>query len=165
MSRTVYINGQYIAEEDAKISVFDRGFLFSDGVYEVTTVLESKLISFEAHLTRLHRSLRELDMNEACSDDELLNIHRKLVETNNVKEGLVYLQVTRGAAERDFFYPDSDTPSSLFLFTQEKTLVNAPLAERGAKVVTVEDQRWSRRVTVFKVKTISHTLDSIQCYF
>lgn len=145
MSRTVYLNGSYVAEEDAKVSVFDRGFLFADGVYEVTTVLDGKLISFNEHLTRLHRSLNELDMNDACSDDELLNIHRELVKVNNVKEGLVYLQVTRGVAERDFFYPDSNTPPSLFLFTQDKSLINAPLAQRGAKVITVEDQRWSRR--------------------
>jgi D-alanine transaminase len=145
MSRTVYLNGNYVAEEDAKVSVFDRGFLFADGVYEVTTVLNGKLISFDAHLARLHRSLGELDMNEACSDDELLNIHRKLVEVNNVKEGLVYLQVTRGVAERDFFYPASDTAPSLFLFTQDKSLIDSPLSIRGANVITVEDQRWSRR--------------------
>ena len=145
MSRTVYLNGHYVAEEDAKVSAFDRGFLFADGVYEVTSVLEGKLVSFEAHLTRLHRSLDELDMNDACSDDELLNIHRELVRINHVKEGLVYLQVTRGVAERDFIYPSADIQPSIFLFTQGKTLIDTPLTQRGAKVITVEDQRWSRR--------------------
>ncbi len=145
MSRTVYLNGHYVAEEDAKVSVFDRGFLFADGVYEVTSVLDGKLISFDEHLTRLHRSLSELDMNGACSDDELLNIHRELVKINNVEEGLMYLQVTRGVAERDFFYPAPDTPSSIFLLSQNKTLINAPLSKRGAKVITVKDQRWARR--------------------
>jgi D-alanine transaminase len=145
MKRTVYLNGQYMPEAEAKISVFDRGFLFADGVYEVTAIIDGKLISFKEHLTRLHRSLNELDMNDACSDDELLNIHRKIIKINNVKEGLLYLQITRGVAERDFLFPPSDVQTSILLFTQDKDLVNSPLALQGAKVITIEDQRWARR--------------------
>ena len=144
MSRTVYVNGDYVAEEDAKVSVFDRGFLFADGVYEVTSVLGSKLIDFEGHARRLERSLDELDMTSPVTMDELLEIHRQLVERNGVEEGMVYLQITRGAADRDFAYPKDAAPT-LVLFTQEKTLIESPAAKVGMKVISIEDQRWGRR--------------------
>lgn len=144
MSRIVYVNGDYLPEEDAKISVFDRGFLFADGVYEVTSVLGGKLIDFEGHAKRLERSLSELDMSAPVTMDALLEIHRELVARNEVHEGLVYLQVTRGAADRDFAYPAEPKPS-LVLFTQTKTLADAPVAKTGIKVISIEDQRWGRR--------------------
>lgn len=145
MSRTVYVNGAYVPEEDAKISVFDRGFLFADGVYEVTSVLGGKLIDFEGHAKRLERSLSELDMPAPCTMDELLEIHRELVRANGIDEGLVYLQVTRGAADRDFAYP-ADAAPSLVLFTQSKPgLAANPVAEKGISVISIEDQRWGRR--------------------
>ena len=144
MSRIVYVNGEYLAEEHAKISVFDRGFLFADGVYEVTSVLDGKLVDFEGHVKRLARSLNELDMAAPVDDDTLLEIHRELVVRNDVIEGVVYLQVTRGAADRDFAYPTDATPS-LVLFTQNKSLVNAPTAKSGIKVISVDDIRWGRR--------------------
>ncbi|MGB0497355.1 MAG: D-amino-acid transaminase [Rubricella sp.] len=145
MSRTVYVNGEYLPEEEAKISVFDRGFLFADGVYEVTSVLEGRLVDFGGHVKRLHRSLSELDMGKPVADDELLAIHRELVTRNGIEEGLVYLQVTRGAADRDFAFPPEDTPPSLVLFTQAKALVDTPSARNGIRVVTVDDIRWGRR--------------------
>ncbi|MDD9717981.1 D-amino-acid transaminase [Dinoroseobacter sp. PD6] len=144
MSRIVYVNGDYLPEEDAKISVFDRGFLFADGVYEVTSVLGGKLIDFEGHAKRLERSLSELDMSAPVTMDALLEIHRELVARNEVHEGLVYLQVTRGAADRDFAYPAEPKPS-LVLFTQTKTLADTPVAKTGIKVISIEDQRWGRR--------------------
>ena len=145
MSRTVYVNGAYVPEEDAKISVFDRGFLFADGVYEVTSVLGGKLIDFEGHAKRLERSLSELDMPAPCTMDELLEIHRELVRANGIDEGLVYLQVTRGAADRDFAYP-ADAVPSLVLFTQSKPgLAANPVADKGISVISIEDQRWGRR--------------------
>lgn len=142
--RTVYVNGDYVAENEAKVSVFDRGFLFADGVYEVTSVLDGKLVDFGGHCGRLRRSLGELQMNMDIGDEELLAIHRKLVDVNGIDEGLIYLQVTRGAADRDFAFPPADTPATLVLFTQKKSLVDNPLAARGQKVITVEDQRWMR---------------------
>lgn len=146
MSRTVYVNGEYVAEEDAKISIFDRAFLMADGVYEVTSVIDRKLCEFDGHMARLHRSLSELKMKPACSDDELLAIHRELVERNDLVNGMIYLQVTRGSAgDRDFIWPGDEMPSSLVLFTQAKDLVNAPTAKTGLKVISIEDQRWARR--------------------
>ncbi|MEM8580996.1 MAG: D-amino-acid transaminase [Pseudomonadota bacterium] len=144
MSRIVYVNGDFVPEEEAKISVFDRGFLFADGVYEVTSVLDGKLIDFEGHAKRLERSLSELEMDAPVSMDELLEIHRELVARNDVTEGLVYLQVTRGAADRDFAYP-KDAEPSLVLFTQSKTLAASPAAETGIRVISIADQRWGRR--------------------
>ena len=105
MSRTVYVNGAWLPEAEATISVFDRGFLFADGVYEVTSVLDGRLVDFAGHLARLHRSLDELEMPAPVGDDELLAIHRELVARNALDEGMVYLQVTRGAADRDFAWP------------------------------------------------------------
>ncbi len=156
MSRTVYINGEYVAEEDAKISVFDRGFLFADGVYEGTAVLEGKLVDFEAHVARIYRSLNEIDIKPAYSNDELLKIHRELISRNNVQEGFMYMQITRGVADREFLYSD-DMRSSLLVFTQSKNLVDSPLAKHGAKIITVEDQRWGRR-DIKSIQLISQSM-------
>ncbi len=134
MTEIVYVNGEYVAKKDAMISVFDRGFLFADGVYEVTTVLDSKLIDFKSHMIRLKRSLDEINMEKTCSDETLLEIHYKLINLNTLKEGFVYLQISRGVAERNFLYPDPEkTKPSLVLFTQSQALIDQPLAKRGAK--------------------------------
>jgi D-alanine transaminase len=147
MTRTVYVNGTYLPETEAKISIFDRGFLMADGVYEVTSVLDGKLIDFDGHCARLGRSLAELDMAAPCSDDDLLTIFRDLVRINEITDGMVYLQVTRGnPGDRDFAYPAADTPSTLVAFTQNKPgLADAPAAKTGWKVISVPDQRWGRR--------------------
>jgi D-alanine transaminase len=143
--RIVYVNGEYLPEADAKISVFDRGFLFADGVYEVTSVLGGKLIDFAGHAARLRRSLAELDMPSPVDDDELLAIHRELIERNGIEDGLVYLQVTRGAADRDFAFPAEPVPS-IVLFTQAKPgLADNPAAAKGIEIVSIPDRRWGRR--------------------
>lgn len=145
MSRTVYVNGEYLPETEAKVSIFDRGFLFADGVYEVTSVLGSKLIDFAGHAKRLQRSLDELEMANPTTENELLEIHRELVRLNEIDEGLIYLQITRGAADRDFAYPKDATPT-IVLFTQAKPeLAASPMAKIGLKVISIEDQRWGRR--------------------
>ncbi|MEO1137931.1 MAG: D-amino-acid transaminase [Pseudomonadota bacterium] len=145
--RTVYVNGDYLPEDEAKISIFDRAFLMGDGVYEVTSVLDGKLIDFDGHRTRLERSLDELEMPHPAVMDELLDIHRELVRANDIDEGLVYLQITRGApGDRDFAYPDPNTPPTVVLFTQAKPgLANSPAAKKGMKVISIEDERWGRR--------------------
>jgi D-alanine transaminase len=134
-------------ETEAKVSIFDRGFLMADGVYEVTSVLGGKLIDFAGHTARLHRSLNELDMAEPCTDDELLAIHRELVERNNIVDGMIYLQVTRGnPGDRDFAFPSADTKPTLVLFTQSKPgMAESPMAKIGMKVISIDDIRWGRR--------------------
>jgi len=148
MTRTVYLNGEYLPETEAKVSIFDRGFLMADGVYEVTSVLGGKLIDFEGHAVRLARSLGELEMANPVSKDELLEIHRELVAKNEIVDGLVYLQITRGApGDRDFVFPDPETTApTIVLFTQNKPgLDKDPKATKGTKIVTVPDIRWHRR--------------------
>ncbi|WP_428545304.1 D-amino-acid transaminase [Profundibacter sp.] len=148
MSRTVYLNGEYMPEGEAKVSIFDRGFLMADGVYEVTSVLDGKLIDFEGHAVRLERSLNELDMASPISMDDLLEVHRELVRLNDIVDGMIYLQITRGAPDdRDFVFPDpAKVPSTIVLFTQNKPgLADNPVAKKGIKVISIEDQRWGRR--------------------
>ncbi len=147
MTRTVYVNGEYLPEDHATVSIFDRGFLMADAVYEVTSVLGGKLIDFDGHAVRLKRSLDELEMAEPCTKDELLEIHRKLVDLNGIDEGLVYLQVSRGSdGDRDFVFPSADTKPTLVLFTQNKPgLADNPAAKKGAKIISIEDIRWGRR--------------------
>ena len=143
--RIVYVNGDYVPEDEAKVSVFDRGFLFADAVYEVTSVLGGKLIDFSGHAARLRRSLGELEMESPVTDAELLAIHRELVSRNEIEDGLVYLQVTRGAADRDFLYPAESRPT-LVLFTQSKPgLAESPMAKTGMSVISIPDRRWGRR--------------------
>ena len=144
MSRIVYVNGKYLPEEEASISIFDRGFLMADAVYEVTSVLDGKLLEFEGHLKRLKRSLSELDMPEPSVFNDLLEIHRKLVNDNQVEQGGVYLQVTRGVADRDFVYP-KDVEPTLVIFTQSKDILGSPLVNSGMKVISIDDLRWGRR--------------------
>ncbi|MBE0453503.1 MAG: D-amino-acid transaminase [Roseovarius sp.] len=146
--RTVYVNGTYLPETEATVSIFDRGFLMADGVYEVTSVLDGKLIDFPGHVARLERSLSELDMKKPAVFDDLLEIHRELVRLNDITDGLIYLQVTRGSdGDRDFAFPDPETTEpTVVLFTQSKPgLADNPAAKRGIKVIGIEDIRWGRR--------------------
>lgn len=147
MTRTVYLNGDYLPETEAHVSIFDRGFVMGDGVYEVTSVLDGKILEFEGHLNRLTRSLNELGMDNPLSRDEWLDIHHKLVELNGIQDGLIYLQVTRGnAGDRDFAYPPKGTPQTVVLFTQNKPgLADNPQAKTGLRVISIPDLRWSRR--------------------
>lgn len=144
MGRTVYVNGEYVPEEEAKISIFDRAFLFADGVYEVTAVIGGKLVDFEPHMQRLDRSLKELDMGQPISDEEIREMHEQLMARNDLTEGLIYMQITRGVAERDFAYPE-DAEQTIIAFTQEKELANPAKARTGIKIISIPDIRWHRR--------------------
>jgi D-alanine transaminase len=123
----------------------DRGFLFADGIYEVAAVLDGRLVDNEAHLARLDRSLGEIRIANPYSAAEWTKLEEELVRRNALKEGLVYMQVTRGASERDFPFPPANTPPTVVMFTQPKTIRRSPLAETGITVVTVPDLRWKRR--------------------
>lgn len=145
MERTVYVNGEYLPESQASVSIFDRGFLFADAVYEVTAVLDGKLIDKAGHLARLKRSSAELGICLPVDEQELIQIHQNLIEKNQLHEGGVYLQLTRGnEGDRDFSY-QKDTKPTLVLFTQAKNLVQSETARRGIKVISVDDIRWRRR--------------------
>lgn len=144
MSRIVYVNGVYVPEADAKVSIFDRGFLFADGVYEVTPIVNARLVDYDAHMERLDRSLKELRMAQPCSAAEMRAMHEELVKRNNLEEGIIYMQVTRGVADRQFNFP-KEAKSSLVGFTQTMSLIDNPNARTGVKVVTTPDIRWLRR--------------------
>ncbi|MGR5346171.1 D-amino-acid transaminase [Vibrio mediterranei] len=145
MDRIVYVNGEYVKETDAKISIFDRGFLFADAVYEVTAVLNGKLVDNAGHLARLERSCQELELPLPVSAEQLTQIQKQLVKLNQLEEGGVYLQLSRGnAGDRDFGYPE-DTKPTLVLFTQARDLLNSPKAAKGMKVISLPDIRWKRR--------------------
>ena len=144
MVRTVFVNGDYLPETEGKVSIFDRGFLFADGVYEVTAVVNGKLVDYGPHMERLERSLKELHMDWPCTRDELDDMHRQMVSRNNLKEGIIYMQVTRGAADRAFNFPKAAKPT-LIAFTQEMKLADNPNAVTGIKVITTPDIRWARR--------------------
>ncbi|MGV1827759.1 D-amino-acid transaminase [Agrobacterium vitis] len=142
--RTVYLNGAFLAENEAHISIFDRGFLFGDGIYEVTAVLDGKLVDSALHMARLERSVGEIGGHLPVSTDEIVEIERRLIAENGLKEGMIYLQYTRGAEDRNFLYSEDLAPT-LLLFTQSKSLDVASVMEKGLRVKTVTDQRWARR--------------------
>lgn len=142
--RQVYINGEFKKEDEAKVSIFDRGLLFSDSVYEVTSVINSKLIGFKYHVERLDRSMNELKFKTLIDHDEILAFHRKLIELNNLKEGMIYTQVTRGVVDRSFDMPKQAIKPTVLAFTQEKKILESDSAKNGIKVMTLEDMRWKR---------------------
>jgi D-alanine transaminase len=145
MARTVYVNGEYFPETEGKISIFDRGFLFADGVYEVSAVVNGKLVDYPAHMERLGRSLKELRMDWPCSREELDLMHEELIRRNQLTEGIVYMQVTRGAVDRAFNFPKDKVKPTLIAFTQAMSLAANPNAVTGVKIVTTPDLRWARR--------------------
>ncbi len=145
MPRYAYVNGAFLPHDTASISILDRGFLFADGIYEVSAILDGKLVDNDSHLARLKRSVGEIALPLPGTLDEIAAIQRELIAKNGVTEGLIYLQVTRGAApERDFPFPAEQKPS-LVMFTQAKAVADSPAAAKGIKVISLPDIRWARR--------------------
>jgi D-alanine transaminase len=142
--RIVYLNGAFLPENEAKLSIFDRGFLFGDGIYEVTAVLEGKLVDSASHMARLERSAGEIDIPLPVSVAEIVEAERRLIADNNLTEGMVYLQLTRGAEDRNFLF-SGDIKPTLLMFTQAKTLEHVAAVDKGISVKSVPDQRWARR--------------------
>ena len=145
MSRVAYVNGQYLAHGEATIHVEDRGFQFADGVYEVWSVFDGRLADFEGHMTRLVRSLTELRIEVPMTKGALTRVLKETVRRNRVRNGIVYLQVTRGTARRDHPFPAEGTPASVIVTS--KSINHARSDAQGAKgvaVITVPDIRWGR---------------------
>ncbi|MFO1102002.1 MAG: D-amino-acid transaminase [Methylocystis sp.] len=151
MSDIAYVNGAYLPLAEARVSILDRGFLFADGVYEVAAIIEGRLVDNDSHLSRLENSLRELRIANAPAIQTIADIETELVARNEVNEGLVYLQITRGAAgDRDFGFPRGTAPT-IVAFAQKKNIIASPAAQTGVKILTVPDLRWARR----DIKTIA----------
>lgn len=146
MEPIAYVNGAFVPISEAKVSVLDRGFLFADGIYEVAAVLDGKLIDNASHLARLERSVGEIALKLPESLARIEEIQKELVKRNNLVDGMVYLEVTRGAdSGRDFAFPKDDVKPTLIMFTSVKDIINAPSAKTGIGVITVPDIRWARR--------------------
>lgn len=143
--RTVYLNGSYVAEGEASVSIFDRGLLFADAVYEVFSVLDGRIIDHAAHMARLERSLAEMAIAHDVAATDWAAVLAMLIGRNGLTEGTIYLQISRGAADRDFLFPPAGTPPTVFAFTQPRALVANPMAERGMRIITRPDRRWGRR--------------------
>ncbi len=144
MSRIVFVNGEYLPEEEAKVSIFDRGFVFGDGVYEVVPVIRGRLADRDYFLQRLASSLDKLGIAWPCSEAQYQEVLEQLVARNSLEEGIVYNQVTRGASDRQFTFP-ANTPSTMAAFTQAMPLLDNPSVANGITVVTTDEIRWLRR--------------------
>lgn len=145
MSRIVYVNGLYKRYDEARVHVEDRGFQFADAVYEVIEILGGEMVDATRHLARLERSLSELKIRPPMSTAALLNVIGQVLRRNRVRDGLVYLQVTRGAAPRDFAFPAADVPPTLVVIARPQVRARtASLAQFGIAVKTVPDIRWRR---------------------
>jgi D-alanine transaminase len=145
LDQIAYVNGSFVPLSEAKVSILDRGFLFADGIYEVAAVLDGKLIDNASHLARLERSVGEISLALPETIARIEEIQHELVKRNDLVNGMVYLEVTRGAdAGRDFAFPKNVKPT-LVMFTSVKDIVGAPSARTGIGVITVPDIRWVRR--------------------
>jgi len=145
MNRIVYLNGAWLPEDEAKVSIFDRGYVFGDAIYEVTAVARGKLLDYRGHAARLQRSMREVGIVCPLDEDGLLAVHREIVARNALDEGLIYLQISRGPDDRDFHFPKSPVPT-LSLFTQAKKYIeDTDHIRNGIGVISLPDLRWDRR--------------------
>lgn len=142
--RTIHLDGEWLPEDQAKVSVFDRGFLFADAVYEVTALAKGKLIDLEFHMARLERSLASLGISMPMATGDLIELHKEICVRNGLSDGLVYLQVTRGVQDRNFVVADDLRPT-VMLFTQAKRVLENPRWATGISVRTVPDGRWANR--------------------
>lgn len=140
-----YINGLFLPSEEARISIFDRGFLFADGIYEVAAVIEGRLVDSAVHLARLERSAFAIDIPLPLPLEQIEAIQKELVARNGMTEGLVYLQLTRGANETRDFIPAPALEPTLVMFTQAKSFLDTPAVRTGISVISTPDLRWARR--------------------
>jgi D-alanine transaminase len=158
MSRIAYVNGRYVPHGQAKVAVEDRGYQFADGVYEVCEVRGGRMIDETRHMARLGRSLKELRIAQPMSPRALAVVMRETIRRNRVRDGIVYLQVTRGVAKRDFPFPVESTRPSVVVTARSNNLERLEqVAAEGIAVVTVPDIRW-KRVDIKSVALLPNVL-------
>jgi D-alanine transaminase len=145
LSRIAYVNGRYVPRHEAMVHIEDRGYQFSDGVYEVCEVRGGHIIDERRHMERLARSLGELRIQMPMSPAALRVVLRETVRRNLVRDGIVYLQITRGVARRDHGFPPPGTAPSLVVTARTLDIAgNERLAAEGIAVITVPENRWPR---------------------
>lgn len=145
MPRIAYVNGRYVAHADAAVHIEDRGYQLGDGIYEVCEIAHGQIVDMTRHLDRLERSLRELSMRAPMSRKALSVVLREVINRNRVRDGMVYLQVTRGVAPRDHAFPsDSVQPALVVTAKRMDRAAGSRRADTGVKVITVPDNRWDR---------------------
>lgn len=145
MSRIAYVNGRYVPHADAAVHVEDRGYQFGDGVYEVCEVHGGHMVDVTRHLARLNRSLSELSIRQPMSDTALRQIMREVVRRNRVRDGMIYIQVTRGVAKRDHVFPGADVAPAVVMTARASDPAKADrTAADGVAVITVPENRWDR---------------------
>ncbi|WP_086233733.1 D-amino acid aminotransferase [Campylobacter devanensis] len=146
----VFLNGEFIDKDSAKISIFDRGFIFGDGIYEVVPVINSIIVEKDGFWDRFQRSLNEISLNLPYTNDEFESILNNLIEINSLKEGGLYIQITRGVAPRDFSFVKGVTPT-IMAFAFSDSVLEHPAAKSGITIISTPDIRWKRR----DIKSIS----------
>jgi D-alanine transaminase len=144
MLNIAFLNGEFLPLDRANVSILDRGLLFADGVYEVTAVANGKMIQHDDHFDRLDRSLESIELATPLSRQQIQEMQLELVRQNQLVEGIIYLQITRGAGIRDFAFPAQVKPT-VFAYCSEMKIVNHEQLKTGVKVITVPDLRWLRR--------------------
>ena len=145
MSRIAYVNGRYGPHSDARVHIEDRGYQFADGVYEVCEIWNGHVVDETRHLDRLERSLRELRIRMPMTRAALRIVLREVIRQNRIRDGMVYLQVTRGVARRDHYFPPEDTPPALVVTARPIARAKGDrMAREGVKVITVPENRWER---------------------
>jgi D-alanine transaminase len=144
MSRIAYVNGRYLPRERAAVSIEDRGFQFADGVYEVCEVRAGRIIDERRHMARLDRSLTELRIARPMSPAALATVMRETIVRNRVRDGIVYVEITRGVARRDFPFPPGIRPTLIVTARSNDPARIEAMAAEGVSVVTVPDIRWGR---------------------
>ncbi len=150
MKGIVFLNGEFMQANEAKVSIFDRGYLLGDGIYEVVPVINGKVIDKEPFFERFEASMSKIGLKAPYPREKINEILDELILKNSLVEGSIYMQVTRGVAPREFFFPEN-VPTTFTAYTSVKNIINNPLAISGIKVVSVEEIRWKRR----DIKSIS----------
>ena len=143
MKNITYINNKFVKNSNAKISVEDRGFLFADSVYELISVFNKKIVDIDQHLNRLKSSLNKVKLKYNFNKKKIRKIINKLIKLNNVINGYIYIQITRGVAERKHEFPKQYKPTTI-IFTKNLN-VDKKIYKKGVKIITIPDLRWLRR--------------------
>lgn len=143
-ARTVFVGGRYLSESDASIPLFDRGFMFADGVYEVTAVIAGRLVDFDLHAARLRRSAAAIGLDPGADEPGILQMHERLIRLNALENGVIYLQATRNADDRNFL-PSREAGCLIVAFPQAMDIIGNPRGREGSRITLLPEQRWLRR--------------------